>query len=56
VITSTNTSAGSKHLYISGIQWSDAGRYGCVAQNQHGRDVAEAHVAVVTSMLEITFN
>jgi len=52
----TRLSDGSKYLSISGIQWSDAGRYGCVAQNQHGRAVAEAHVAVVTSMLEITFN
>lgn len=39
------------HLYILGIHWSDAGRYGCIAQNQYGRVIADAHVTVITSML-----
>lgn len=41
-------SALSGYLYILGIHWSDAGRYGCIAQNEHGRIVADAHVTVVT--------
>ena len=45
-----------KYLYILGIHWSDAGRYGCVAQNQHGRVIADAHVTVVTSMFDITIS
>lgn len=43
-----------KYLYILGIHWSDAGRYGCVAQNQYGRVIADAYVAVVTGMLDVT--
>lgn len=39
------------YLYILGIHWSDAGQYGCIAQNQYGRVVADAHVTVVTGML-----
>ena len=42
-----------KNLYILGIHWSDAGRYGCIAQNQYGRLVADAYVTVVTGMLDI---
>ena len=45
-----------KYLYILGIKWSDAGRYGCIAQNQLGRVVANAHVTVVTGMLDILSN
>lgn len=44
----------SKNLFILGIRWSDAGRYGCIAQNQHGRIIADAYVTVVTGMLDIT--
>jgi len=43
-----------KNLYILRIHWSDAGRYGCIAQNQHGRIIADAYVTVVTGMLDIT--
>lgn len=43
-----------KNLYIFRIQWSDAGRYGCIAQNQYGRVIADAHVTVVTGKLDIT--
>lgn len=44
----------TKNLFILGIHWSDAGRYGCIAQNQHGRIIADAYVTVVTGMLDIT--
>ena len=37
-----------RYLYILGILWSDEGRYGCVAQNEHGRVVADAYLKVIT--------
>ena len=45
-----------RNLYILKIHWSDAGRYGCIAQNQFGRVIADAHVIVVTGMLEVTIS
>ena len=45
-----------KNLYILRIHWSEAGRYGCIAQNQYGRVVADAHVIVVTGMLDVTIS
>lgn len=36
------------YLYILGVEWSDSGRYGCIAQNTNGRIIAYAHLSVVT--------
>ena len=47
------------NLYILQIQWSDAGKYGCVAQNKHGRIVANFYITVATgiySRLQILFS
>ena len=41
-------SAPHGYFYILGVQWSDAGQYGCVAQNEHGRVVANAYLSVIT--------
>ena len=41
----------SRYLSILGIYWSDAGRYGCVAQNKHGRIVADAYLTVISGEL-----
>ena len=38
------------YLYVLQIHWSDAGRYGCIAQNEHGRVVTDAHVTVITGI------
>lgn len=40
-------------LFILGILWSDEGRYGCVAQNEHGRVVADAYLTVITGKIFI---
>ena len=37
-----------KHVTILRVQWSDAGCYGCEAQNKHGRRVADAYLTVLT--------
>ena len=38
------------NLYIFNLQWSDAGKYGCVAQNKHGRTEANFYINVVTGV------
>ncbi|XP_015775147.1 PREDICTED: contactin-4-like [Acropora digitifera] len=38
----------SGHLVIPGIQWADEGRYGCTAQNEHGKVVADAFLTIIT--------
>lgn len=37
-----------RNLYIFHLQWSDAGKYGCVAQNKHGRAEANFYITVQT--------
>nr|XP_058973645.1 fibroblast growth factor receptor 4-like isoform X1 [Pocillopora verrucosa] len=37
-----------RNLYIFHLQWSDAGQYGCVAQNKHGRAEANFYITVQT--------
>ena len=39
------------HLNILRVQWSDAGRYGCEAQNKHGRTVADAYLTILTGLV-----
>ena len=34
------------YLFILGVEWSDSGRYGCIAQNTKGRIIAYAHLSV----------
>ena len=36
------------YLYILGVEWSDSGRYACIAENTNGRIIAYAHLNVVT--------
>ena len=42
-----------RYLYILGILWSEEGRYGCIAQNEHGRVVADAYLTVITGKIFI---
>ena len=39
------------YLFILGVEWSDSGRYGCIAQNTNGRIIAYAHLSVVTGKI-----
>lgn len=39
------------YLYILGVEWSDSGRYACIAENTHGRIIAYAHLNVVTGKI-----
>ena len=39
------------YLYILGVEWSDSGRYACIAQNTQGRIIAYAHLNVVTGKI-----
>ncbi|XP_029201846.2 platelet-derived growth factor receptor beta-like isoform X1 [Acropora millepora] len=38
----------SGHLGIPRVQWADEGRYGCTAQNEHGKVVADAFLTIIT--------
>ena len=38
----------SGHLVIPGVQWADEGRYGCTAQNEHGKVVADAFLTIIS--------
>ena len=38
------------NLYIFHLQWSDSGKYGCVAQNKYGRAEAHFYITVQTGM------
>ena len=38
------------NLYIFHLQWSDSGKYGCVAQNKYGRAEAHFYITVRTGM------
>ena len=38
----------SGHLVIPGVQWADEGRYGCTAQNEHGKVVADTFLTIIT--------
>ena len=45
-----------RNLYIFHLQWSDAGKYGCVAQNKHGRAEANFYITVQTGMQTLKIN
>ena len=36
------------HLVIPGVQWADEGRYGCTAQNKHGKIETDAFLTIIT--------